>query len=84
MNEAVERLAIELESDDPVERSRAALFAGSHGADATSLLPRLLEMVSRNLVLESTENRCGEYAIVSVGTHHFFSRRLLPKPRFLA
>ena len=65
MNEAVERLAIELESDDPVERSRAAWFAGNHGADATSLLPRLLEMVLRNLVLEFTENRCGEY--VSVG-----------------
>jgi hypothetical protein len=65
MNEEVARLAIELESDDPVERSRAAIFAGNHGADATSLLPRLLEMVSGNLVPESFANRCGEY--VSLG-----------------
>jgi len=64
MNEEVARLAIELESDDKVEQSRAAWFAGNYGADATSLLPRLLEMVSRNLVLEHTENRCGEYVYV--------------------
>ena len=65
MNDDIAKLASELDADDPVERSRAAWFAGNYGADATSLLPRLLEMVSRNLVLEHTENRCGEY--VSVG-----------------
>jgi hypothetical protein len=58
MNEDIAKLAIELESVDPVERSRAAWFAGNYGADATSLLPRLLEMVSENLVLESAANRC--------------------------
>jgi hypothetical protein len=65
MNEEVARLATELASDDTVERSRAAWMAGGLGADATTLLPRLSEMLSRNLVLESTANRCGEY--VSVG-----------------
>ena len=65
MNDDIARLASELESDDPVERSRAAVFAGNHGAGATSLLPRLLEMVSGNLGLETAANRCGEY--VSLG-----------------
>jgi hypothetical protein len=65
MNEDIAKLAIELESDDPVERSRAASFAGNYGADATCLLPRLLEMVCRNSVLESAANPCGEY--VSLG-----------------
>lgn len=65
MNEDIAKLAIELEADDPAERSRAATFAGNHGVDATILLPRLLEMVCRNLVLESAANRCGEY--VSLG-----------------
>jgi hypothetical protein len=65
MNEEVAKLAIELEADDPAKRSRAATFAGNHGVDATILLPRLLEMVCGNLVLESAANRCGEY--VSLG-----------------
>ena len=65
MNDDIAKLASELDADDPVERSRAAWFAGNYGADATSLLPRLLEMVSENLVLESAANRCGEY--VSLG-----------------
>ena len=65
MNDDIAKLAIELESDDPAERSRASTFVGNHGADATILLPRLLEMVSGNLVLKSDANRCGEY--VSLG-----------------
>ncbi len=65
MNEAVEALAHELESDDPRERSRAALFAGNYGAHAICLLPRLLEMVSLNPVTDSAGTSCGEF--VSVG-----------------
>ena len=65
MKADIAKLAVELVSDDPAERSRAATFAGNHGADATILLPRLLEMVSEDLVLESAANRCGEY--VSLG-----------------
>lgn len=65
MKAEIAKLAIELVSDDPAERSRAATFAGNHGTDATILLPRLLEIVSEDLILESAANRCGEY--VSLG-----------------
>lgn len=65
MNEAVRALAHELESDDPGERSRAALFAGNYGTDANQLLPRLLEMICRNPVIDSSVTSMGEY--VSVG-----------------
>ena len=65
MNEAVEALKLDLESDDPRKRSSAAGFAGNYGADAMSLLPQLLEMVSQNLVPDSAGTRFGEF--VSVG-----------------
>ncbi|XZE19517.1 hypothetical protein SH449x_004838 [Pirellulaceae bacterium SH449] len=61
MDHPVDDLARELESENEIKRSQAAIFAGNYGYEAASLLPTLLRMVATETDVESPDCPTGAY-----------------------